>query len=141
MEEPLTEELLDELLSAPSPSDYLCEHRPHKRDFAQYLQELLLERGLERKDVVRAAHLDTTYGYQLFTGQRKHPSRDKVLQIAFALKLNLRETDRALQAAGVSKLYCKDRRDAILIYCLNKQTTLDEANEALFELGEPSLDD
>lgn len=141
MEEPLTEELLAELLSASDPTDYLCAHRPHGRDFAQYLQELVRERGLERKDVVRAAQLDATYGYQLFMGQRTHPSRDKVLKLAFAMHLSLRETDRALQAAGVSKLYCKDRRDAIVIYCLNKQTTLDEANEALFELGEPSLDD
>ena len=139
MEEPLTEELLGELLSAPDPTSFIDERHPQARSLSSYLCELLEERGLERKDVVRESQLDSTYGYQIFTGQRTKPSRDKVLQLAFAMHLNLRETDRALQAAGASKLYCKDRRDAIVIFCLDRATTLTEANETLFKLGECAL--
>ncbi len=139
MEEPLTEELLGELLSAPDPTSFIDERHPQARSLSSYLCELLEERGLERKDVVRESQLDSTYGYQIFTGQRTKPSRDKVLQLAFAMHLNLRETDRALQAAGASKLYCKDRRDAIVIFCLDRATTLTEANETLFKLGERAL--
>lgn len=141
MEEPLTEELLDELLSSPNPTDFLSEYNPGTRNLAAYLQDLINERGLKRKDVVRAAQLDATYGYQIFTGQRTNPSRDKILQLAFAMHLPLRETDRLLQAAGASKLYCKDRRDAIVIFCLSKQTSLQETNETLFSLGEKALGD
>lgn len=139
MEEPLTEELLNELLSAPDPTTYLSEHHTQTRNLAHYLGELLEERGLRRSEVIRAAQLDSTYGYQLFTGSRSNPSRDKVLQLAFAMHLSLRETDRLLQAAGSSKLYCKDRRDAIVIFCLDRNTSLEELNETLYTLGEHAL--
>jgi len=139
MEERLTEELLDELLSSPNPASYIDQHHPSKRDFSQYLNELAASRNMERKEVVAAAQVDGTYGYMLFTGRRTHPSRDIVLQFAFGMHLSLLETDRLLQAAGNSKLYCKDRRDAILIFCLDRKTTLDEANESLFRLGECTL--
>ncbi len=138
MEERLTEELLDELLSSPDPTAYL-EKNVANRDVAAYLQQLADERGIERKDVVSAAQIDATYGYQLFTGARLHPSRDKILQLAFALRLSLRETDRLLQAAGASRLYCKNHRDAIVIFCLDRKATLTEANEALYRMGEPVL--
>ena len=139
MEEPLTEELLNELLSAPDPEAYLSEHRAISRNLAHYLRELLDERGLKRSEVIHAAQLDSTYGYQLFTGSRSKPSRDKVLQLAFAMHLSLRETDRLLQAAGSSRLYCKDRRDAIVIFCLDRGTSLEELNETLYSLGERAL--
>ena len=64
-----------------------------------------------------------------------------VLQIAFAMHLTLRETDRLLQAAGVSRLYCKDRRDAIVVFCLSRGLSLSETNETLFAYGERILGD
>ena len=53
--------------------------------------------------MVRMADLNETFGYQIFTGAR-HPSRNKVLQIAFAMALTLKETDRVLTAAGANVL-------------------------------------
>ena len=139
MDEPLTEELLNELLDAPSPQLFLSKHPSKPRKLSNYLQELLSQRGLQRKDVVRAAHLNDTYGYQIFTGERAHPGRDKVLQVAIAMQLSLLETDRALQAAGASRLYCKDRRDAIIIFCLDHHMSLDSTNDTLYSFGETTL--
>ena len=138
MSERLTEELLDELLGAPSLEGYLEENKPGSRTLAEYLQQLLDEKGLERSRVVRMADLNDTFGYQIFKGTR-HPSRDKVLQIAFAMALTLRETNRALTAAGVSELYCKDRRDAIIIFCLDRGCSLHKVNEELYRFGERTI--
>ncbi len=139
MNEPLTEDLLDELLNSPSPTDYVEDRQLQKRNLSQYLQQLLDEHGLVRKDVVRAAGIDATYGYQLFTGQRSNPSRDKTLALAFALGCSLRETDRLLQAAGASRLYVKERRDAIIVFCLDQGLSVDEVNETLYHMGEETL--
>lgn len=138
MSERLTEELLDELLGAPSLEGYLEENKPGSRTLAEYLQQLLDEKGLERSRVVRMADLNDTFGYQIFKGTR-HPSRDKVLQIAFAMALTLREANRALTAAGVSELYCKDRRDAIIIFCLDRGCSLQKVNEELYRFGERTI--
>ena len=94
---------------------------------------------IPRADVVRAAGLNETYGYQLFTGQRTNPSRNKVLQIAFAMSLSLKEASRLLQAAGANDLYCKRRRDAIIAFCLSKGCSLYQTNEELYRLGEDTI--
>lgn len=138
MSEPLTEELLDELLSTSSIEEYLEQHEPCSRTLAEYLQQLLAEKGLERSRVVRMANLNDTFGYQIFQGTR-HPGRDKVLQIALAMALTLRETNRALTAAGASELYCKDRRDAIIIFCIDRGCSLQKVNEELYRFGERTI--
>ena len=139
MAEPLTEKLLEELLSAPTPESYLDEYKPGRRNLSEYLQELLEAKHLERSRVVRMANLNETFGYEIFTGKKIHPSRDKVLQIAFAMALTLQETNRALGAAGVSQLYCKDRRDAIIIFCIDRGCSLQKVNEELYRFGEDTI--
>lgn len=138
MQEPLTEELLRELLCAPSPQAFAELHQQYERDLPGYLQELLAEKGLKQADVVRDANLNATFGWQVFTGQRG-ASRNKVLQIALAMRLDLRETNRLLKIAGHNELYCKVRRDAIIIFCVDKEYTLQETNETLYEFGEETV--
>ena len=138
MREPLTEELLSELLEAPDSVAFVDFHRITRRSLSEYLNELLDDKGLFRADVIHAANLNETYGYQIFMGQRK-PSRDKVLQIVFAMGLDLREANRALKAAGANELYCKDRRDAIIIFCLSRGCSLQQVNEDLYRFGEKTI--
>ena len=137
-EEPLTEELLRELLASPSPIAFTEAHGIGHRSLADYLNQLLDKKGLKRADVVRAAGLNETFGYQIFKGQR-NPSRDKVLQLALALRCDLVETGRLLKAAGVNELYCKDRRDAIITFCIDRGYTLQRVDEELYRWDEPTL--
>ena len=123
----LTEELLNELLDAPSIEGYIKEHDFTAPSLSGYLKQLLEEKGLERSRVVRMADLNETFGYQIFTGAR-HPSRNKVLQIAFAMALTLKETNRALTAA-----------DAIIIFCIDRGCSLQKVNEELYRFGEETV--
>ena len=138
MTERLTEEVLKELLEAPTIDSFVAEHEFPSCSLAEYLQQLLEKKNLERARVVRMADLNETFGYQIFTGAR-NPSRNKVLQIAFAMALSLRETNRALTAAGVSTLTCKSRRDAIIIFCIDHGCSLQKVNEELYRLGEETI--
>ena len=138
MKEPLTDELLDELLNAPDPHSFVKEHRIGARSLSGYLQQLLEEKGLERADVVREAGLNETFGYQIFMGQRG-ASRNKVLQLAFAMECTLREANRLLQAAGANELYCKNRRDAIIIFCLDRGYGLRKTDEELYRFNEDTI--
>ena len=138
MNEPLTEELLDELLDAPNPATFASKHDIGSLSLSDYLQRLLDKKQLKRPDVIRDAGLNSTFGYQIFTGARK-PSRNNLLQIAFAMKLDLKETDRLLQAGGWRALYCKDRRDAIIIFCLERGCSLQRVNEELYRFGEETI--
>ncbi len=138
MEEPLTEELLSELLSSPSIDTFVDKSNVGERSLSEYLQQLLHEKGLKRSAVVRDAGLNNTFGYQIFKGTRK-ASRDKVLQLSLAMGLSLRETDRLLQAAGVNELYCKNRRDAIIIFAIKNGYSLQKTEEELYRFGEETI--
>lgn len=138
VEEPLTDELLNELLDAPDVRQFVSKHRGKDVTLPEYLQRLLDEKGLVRSEVVRAAGINQTFGYQIFVGQRK-ASRNYIIQLAFAMGLSLKETDRLMQAAGVNELYCKNRRDAIIIYCLTHGCTLHETDDELYRMGEPTI--
>ena len=138
MDEPLTEELLRELLDSPDPARFADEHHINHPSLPIYLRNLLEEKGLSRPAVVKAAGLNPTFGYQIFMGDRK-PSRDKLLQLIFAMGCTLTEANRVLRIGGLSELYCKNRRDAIIIFCIDRGLTLAETEEQLYEFGERTI--
>ena len=138
MKEPLTNELLEELLSSPDPAKFASKNKITHRNLPDYLQQLLDEKGLSRPKVVAEAGLNATYGYEVFMG-RKRPSREKVLPLIFAMNCTLQEANRMLQAAGVNELYVKNRSDAIIIFCIDRGYTLMHANEELYRFDEDTI--
>ena len=80
--------------------------------------------------VIERAQIDRTYGHQLFNGTR-NPSRDKVLQLAFGLGLDVEETQQLLRSASKSLLYPRIRRDAVIIYSLKEHWKMTDVQEAL----------
>lgn len=138
VEEPLTDELLQELLSSPNPAKFADKHKITQRSLPDYLQCLLDEHDLKRSEVIRAAGLNETFGYQIFMGSR-NASRNKLLQLVFAMRLSLKEANRLLQAAGTNELYCKNRRDAIVIFCLERGYSLQKTDEELYRFGEETI--
>jgi len=139
VKEPLTEELLQELLNASDFEQYTEKLPVGNRRLSDYLQQILDEKGLNRAEVIRNAGINNTFGYEIFTGRKENPSRDYVLQLAFAMAVNLKTTNRLLQAARVNELYCKNRRDAIIIFSLNKGYSLQKTDEELYRFGEKTI--
>lgn len=121
-EEHLTEELLDRLLASASIEQYLDEGLVSARTLTDYLFDRMEAHDLRRADVVRASGLNATVVYDIFSGKSR-PGRDHAIMLAFGLKCTLRETQRLLRLAGVSELWCKQRRDAIIIWCIRMDST------------------
>lgn len=138
MDERITEELLAELLASPSIEGFLDDNVTNEVTLSEYLQELLDKKGLKRAEVIRKANLNATFGYQVFTGARG-AGRDTILQLAFAMELTLREANRLLQTAGANGLYCKNRRDGIIIFCIEHSCSLQETDEELYRFGEETI--
>ena len=108
--------------------------------FVDYINEILLEKDLEKSDIIRDAQIPRTYAYQIFQGS-KQAGRDKILQLAIAMKLNLEDTNRLLTVAHHNHLYAKQQRDAILIFGISKQYSLIQINELLDEFHHELLGD
>ena len=136
--EHLTEELLERLLASKSVDSYLENAETPNRSLPDYLFELLHKRKLKRADVMRGSGLNGTVVYDIFSGKSR-PGRDHAVMLALGLKANLRETQRILRLAGVAELWCKHRRDAVLIWCIEHGLTRAETDDELYRLGEKTL--
>ena len=103
-----------------------------------YLHTLLQRRGLTVGEAIQRCNLDRSYGYQLFNGTRR-PTRDVLLALAIHLGLTEEEAQRLLKLAGRPVLYARNRRDAAILFALNKRLTLPQTEELLAQLEEASL--
>lgn len=121
-------------------TDYLDEHSSYGT-FHEYINDLIVNQrpSLSAASIIERAQIQRNYGYQILNGTRR-PGRDKVLALSLALGLSLKETQRGLTLAGEPVLYSKNRRDAVLIFALQKQLSVSSTNELLFQLEERPLE-
>lgn len=105
-------------------------------DFVGYIDAMLVQKNMKRQDVLIRANLPHKYGYKLLTGEAHTTNRDKILRICLAMRLTLKETQRALKLYGMNELYPKNKRDVILIVAIgNKHYDLLQIDEELIALG------
>ena len=89
-EERLTEDLLRRLIEASSPEAYLDLGETMDRSLADYLAQLLEDRGMLRSDVVRGSGVTGSVVYDIFAGKSR-PGRDNAIMLAFGLGCDLRQ--------------------------------------------------
>ncbi len=135
-----TEELINELQKADDFFEFAKENEMELESISltEQLEQFLEKYQKPKKDVIKDAGLDTTYGYQIFDG-RKKPRRDKLLQLAFGFPLTVEEANQLFRAGGMSSLYVRCKRDTICMYCLQQRMTVDECNELLYKAGEETF--
>ncbi len=132
-----TEELTNDIIKTSNIKEYITDNNQDFIDqkFHTLLREIIIEKNLNNKDVIEKSNLNRVYFYHLLSGKRK-PSRNKILQLAFGLDLDIKETQHLLKISGINMLYSKRKRDAVIIYALNNHISLMEAELLLEEEGE-----
>ena len=136
-----TELLQSELKNAKNPAEFFEEnmHVLKEKTVREYLTEMLIKYDAEKNDVVAKSGMSGTYPYQIFDG-KKAAGRDKLLQLAFGFPLTLEETQHLLKYGGHNELYVKVKRDAYIMFALEKKYTIQQINELLFECGEKTFE-
>ena len=137
-EEHLTEELLDRLLASASIEQYLDEGLVSARTLTDYLFDRMEAHDLRRADVVRASGLNATVVYDIFSGKSR-PGHDHAIMLALGIGCTLRETQRLLRLDSVAELWRKARRDAIVIWCIERGMSRACTDDELYRLGEKTL--
>lgn len=132
MELKTTDELNHEIKSATDIEDFLTNNKEHllTDSLSGHLNTLLVQKGISRADVVRGSLLDRAYVYQIFSGE-KVPSRDKLIAIAFGLRLSDDEAQKMLKLSGNRELYVREERDALILFGLQRRKNIFEINELL----------
>ena len=129
-----TDDLVNEITKSENILDFLAENHVEMNTggLPQYLEEWIQKKNISKADVVRRSNLNRAYVYQIFLG-RKYPSRDKVIALAFGLRLSAEETQKLLKQAGYRELYPRDPRDAMLLYAFCQEMSIINANQMLYE--------
>ena len=134
----LTEELLDRLISSSDIQSYLDQDSTSNQTLTVFLETLREANNMKRSVLARESGLNATVVYDIFAGKSR-PGRDHAIMLSIGLNCDLRETQRLLRLAGVSELWCKQRRDAIIIWCIEHGFDLTATDNELQRLGEQPL--
>jgi len=131
-----TNTLMKRLFKAADLDTYLegNESNLHSPDFYTLLKQACEKRDMLPAQAIERSQIERTYGHQLFNGTRR-PSRDKVLQLALGLGLSVDETQRLLRAAGKSPLYPRLKRDAVILFGIQKKLPILTVQENLTKYG------
>lgn len=136
-----TTELLNELKNFESFKEYekINKNSMINKTLSQYLCDLLEEKHLKKSDVIRKGELNESYAYQMFSGVKSTPSKDKLICLSIGMDLSVDETNSLLKLAGLSPLYPRIKRDSIIIINMNNKKSVVEINEELYNEGEETL--
>ena len=120
-----TEELdkvLDGVSSEEQLQEYLdCYTNKEGYGFCQYFNEYLAEHDVVHAEVIADSNLDKDYATQITNGTRRNPGRDKALALCIAAGMKKDEINRALKLLNISPLYSRNKRDSVLLLCINKE--------------------
>jgi transcriptional regulator with XRE-family HTH domain len=99
---------------------------------------------LRRKDInitklALESGVSVPYAHSLFSGRKNAPRKDILLRLAFGLGLTLEETNRLLTLGGVSHLRAKNRRESIIIFCLENNHSIEATDELLIKYNLQTL--
>ena len=126
------------LLNQNTPLENILEVIPDL-DFVSYLEACLEKKGLKKSEVIAQTNMQKNYAYQICNGTKKG-SKDKIIQLALAMHLDLHDTNNLLSLSNNGLLYAKVKKDAILIYALQHHYNLFKTNELLIAHGFDALD-
>lgn len=140
MERKSTDDLRRELQEAASLDDFLKENDAELRitPLQDRMNELLTVKKLSKASLAKRSGMSEVYIHQIFSG-RRNPSRNRLICLACGFGLDVNDTQDLLQRGGHAPLYARSKRDAIIIFGLDKGKTLFEINDLLFEADEESL--
>lgn len=136
-----TNELLKSLSAKDCSLDNYFSDNDHSfvnEDIKEFWGNLIDKSSRSKSSIINKADFNYCYFYDIING-RKMPTKDKVIRLALAMKLNLDECQKALKLSGRSALYPRLRRDSILIYAIENQLTIFRCDELLEKYGEECL--
>ncbi len=135
-----TDELGSSLMAAPDLDAFLTENGEsfHRESSQELLQQLFLHTNLSKAELARRSGISAVYLHQLFAG-RRNPSRNRLICLAVGLSATPEQTQALLRRAGQAELYPRDRRDAIILYGIAHQKSIQQINDDLFVQGEETL--
>ncbi len=117
----MTNKLEDKLIKAnvETISEFFKENKDemvnNEYAFAEYMRQMIKEKGVSQQDIFLYADIPERYGYKLISQEKHTRQRDIILRICYSANFTLDETQKALRLYGMPELYVEFPRDAMLM--------------------------
>ena len=136
MKKKTTTELLKILANEKNIKNYIKDNTEEleTKSLHEELERLLEKYKLTKAEVIKTSNLQSSYGYQIFNGTKEKPSRDKLLALCVAMKINFDEIQKVLTMAKCGMLYPRHIRDSVIINAVNKGIGLQKLNRLLCDM-------
>ena len=137
----VTKEMTKQLASAMEYEEFYQSNKHNFNDMtlSEYLLALMEEKNLTTAQVVKTIGMGD-YVYKLVSGRTAHPSRDILIRLAFGMDMNQEEIAKLMRITHFHELDPRDKRDAAILFALQKSFDLDRTNEMLYNLQLKTLD-
>lgn len=121
-------------------NEYLSENEDVflNNDISQFWKKVIGLSETKKTDIVNKADIGYTFFYDIIKG-KKHPSRDVIIKIFIALKIDVEYCQEALRIYEWSALYPKIKRDSILLYAIMHKYSLQQTEELLDDNNEKAF--
>lgn len=106
-----------------------------------FLNRLMAEQEITIPELIDRSGISRNYIYNILSGERPNPGRDKVIAVCIGLRASFSQINRALELVKHSALYPRDERDARIAIAVNQGVrTVTEVNLMLEKNGLKPLD-
>lgn len=131
-----TTQIMHKIFTAKSATKMLREigKEPALPTVGEYLDEIRKEKGIKKEEMFASVGVSAVYGYEILRNA-KIPSRDTLIQFAFAFGMDVDETNFLLKIGEKAELYPLIKRDALIIFALSNGLSIVEFNISAFENG------
>lgn len=106
--------------------------------FCHSLYTIMEKHQKTPKEIISESGIERSYFYHILSGQ-KIPGRNIILRICLCMSATLNETNQLLRLSSQGILYAKIRRDAAIIFAIEKKYTMQQTNEFLLKINENPL--
>ncbi len=136
-----TEKILSQLCgNSKSLTEIFNENRDAYSDMTigDYISIEIEKRKMTKAKVIKYSGINKRFFFDILSG-KKTPNRRYIIRIFLALQLDLNDVQWYLKAADYPQLYARDKRDCVIIYCINHRLSVDECNKMLNKIGLENL--
>ncbi len=135
-----TEKMLNQLEGEKSFTEILEENKGsfEYKTVGEYILNEIEKKHTTKAKIIKESGINKRFFFGIISNS-KHPSRRYIIRIFLALELTLKDVQWYLKAMDYAQLYARDRRDAVIIYCINHHLSVNECNKMLNKIGLENL--
>ena len=111
------------------------QEKEYSGDFTAFMDEMVREHRIRRKDIAIRSGLSQDYTYKLLRGDKKTTERDYILAMCIAAGMNIAQVQHALKIYGMPVLNSRDMRSHVIILAIQEGYDIDQLNALLEKSG------